>query len=102
MPMYFQFYQDCLDNKKRLNIKNAVSKLKIPHLIIHGDEDLTVNVDQARDMKKWNNNSELHIVKGSNHVFGAYHPYKNLLFNRKKLPLDLQKVVDKTISFINL
>jgi hypothetical protein len=39
MPHYFQFYEDLITNEKRLTIKRAASLLKIPHVIIHGNND---------------------------------------------------------------
>lgn len=95
MPLYLQFYNDCEQNKERLNIQNSVSDLTIPQLIIHGDSDPSVDVKEAYDLYKWNPNSELFIVKDADHVFGASHPY-----NSDVLPSDLQIVVDKTMEFI--
>ena len=96
MPLYLQFYTDCIENKDRLDIQKSVSNLSIPQLIIHGDSDPTVLVKEAEDLHKWNPNSELFIVKDSDHVFGASHPY-----NSEELPTNLQLVVDKTIDFIS-
>ena len=42
MPHYIQFYDNFIKNKKRLRVKNAVKKMMIPHLIVHGDKDLSV------------------------------------------------------------
>ena len=95
MPLYIQLYNDCEQNKDRLDIQNSVSNLTIPQLIIHGDADPSVDVKEAYNLHKWNPCSELFIVKDSDHVFGASHPY-----NSNKLPSDLQIVVDKTIEFI--
>ena len=41
MPMYYQFYENCIANADRLNIEKSVSNLKVPHLHIHGDADPT-------------------------------------------------------------
>ena len=47
MPHYYQFYKDFINNEERLTIKRAVSNLKIPHLIIHGNNDNSVLIDEA-------------------------------------------------------
>ena len=47
MPHYYQFYKDTIQNKERLDIKKAVSNLKIPHLIIHGDRDTSILINEA-------------------------------------------------------
>ena len=96
MPLYLQFYTDCIENKNRLNIEKSVRSLKIPHLIIHGESDPTVLIKEAEDLHKWNPNSELYIVNDADHVFGGSHPY--IL---EELPSDLQEVVDKTMDFIS-
>ena len=76
MPHYFQYFEDFERNEKRLTIQRAVSNLKIPHLIIHGNDDTSVSVEEAKALHKWNPNSILKIIKGANHVFGTSHPWK--------------------------
>ncbi|MGY8989231.1 MAG: alpha/beta hydrolase family protein, partial [Flavobacteriales bacterium] len=95
MPLYIQLYNDCEQNKDRLDIQNSVSNLTIPQLVIHGDSDPSVDVKEAYDLHKWNSSSELFILKDADHVFGASHPCNSIT-----LPSDLQIVVDKTIGFI--
>lgn len=97
MPHYYQFYEDFKANEKRLNIKRAVSNLKIPHLIIHGDADTSVFINEAEKLHEWNPNSKLQIIEGANHVFGAQHPW-----NTNLLPEHLNMVVQKIITFLNL
>ena len=95
MPMYFQFYENCLENAERLNIQNAVAKMSIPHLVVHGSEDPTVLLTEAENIKIWNENTHLHIIEGSNHVLGGFHPY-----DLAKFPEDLQEAIDVTIYFL--
>ena len=92
MPHYYQFFEDFKSNENRLNIKRAASHLKIPHLIIHGDNDTSVKIEEAYDLQSWNPNSELKIIAGANHVFGASHPW-----NSNELPTPLQEII-KIIS----
>ena len=95
MPMYFQFYENCIANADRLNIQNAVVKMNIPHLIVHGSEDPTVLLAEAERMKSWNSNTLLHVIEGANHVLGGFHPYDLANF-----PKDLQEAIDVTIKFL--
>jgi pimeloyl-ACP methyl ester carboxylesterase len=95
MPMYYQFYENCIANADRLNIEKAVSNLKVPHLHIHGDADPTVLIEEAHNMKSWNKNTILHIIKDANHVFDGCHP-----FNSDVFPKDLQEAIDVTIKFL--
>ena len=95
MPMYFQFYENCIEFAKRLNIQNAVSKMIIPHLLVHGSEDNTVLLSEAESIKSWNANTQLHVIEGADHVLGGYHP-----FGSEKFPEDLQEAIDITIIFL--
>jgi pimeloyl-ACP methyl ester carboxylesterase len=95
MPHYFQFHEDFINNKERLTIKRAVSKLSIPYLIIHGNADTSVLIDEANNLQQWNPNSELITIDGANHVFGASHPW-----NTNQLPTHLKKVTQATIAFL--
>ena len=95
MPHYIQFYEDFINNENRLTIKRAVKNLKIPHLIIHGDKDTSIFLEEAKKLQKWNPKSKLEIIKGANHVFGTSHPW-----TKEKLSVDLQKAVDTSISFL--
>jgi len=95
MPMYFQFYENCIKFAERLNIQNAVSKMSIPHLLVHGSDDPTVLLSEAVNIKSWNKNTHLHVIDGANHVLGGFHPY-----DLEKFPKDLQEAIDVTIKFL--
>ena len=95
MPHYYQFYEDFIANEKRLTIKRAVSNLKIPYLIIHGDDDTSVLIKEAYNLHKWNKNCKLEIIEGANHVFGASHPW-----DKEDLPEHLNKVIQLSILFL--
>ena len=95
MPMYFQFYENCIEFANRLNIQNAVSKMIIPHLLVHGSEDTTVLLSEAESIKSWNTNTQLHVIEGADHVLGGFHPY-----SLENFPKDLQEAIDITITFL--
>ena len=95
MPHYFQFYTNFIENELRLNIQQAVQHLKIPYLIIHGNEDTTVPVSEAKKLHNWHPKSSLKIMEGANHVFGSKHPWEE-----KNIPKDLSKVIDFSIDFL--
>ena len=96
MPHFYQFYEDFKNNEERLNIKTAASHLKIPHLIIHGDADTSVSINEAQSLHAWNPKSELIIIDGADHVFGTKHPW-----GKAELSKELNTVVLSVISFIN-
>ncbi|MDY2586156.1 alpha/beta hydrolase family protein [Winogradskyella aquimaris] len=75
MPHYYQFYEDFKANEERLNIESAEKRLQIPHLIIHGDKDTSVNIDEAYSLHRWNPHSHIQIIEGADHVFNIRHPW---------------------------
>lgn len=95
MPHYFQFYKNFKENEERLTIHRAVRELTIPYLIIHGNEDPTVSIEEAKQLHTWNNVSVLKVIPNADHVFGASHPWETSV-----LPSQLLEVIDATISFL--
>ncbi|WP_138432628.1 alpha/beta hydrolase family protein [Winogradskyella algicola] len=95
MPHYYQFYEDFKANKERLDIEKAEKQLLVPHLIIHGDNDTSVKIDEAYALHKWNPKSQLEIIKGADHVFNIRHPW-----NEEALTSELSNVVSSIIEFI--
>jgi pimeloyl-ACP methyl ester carboxylesterase len=75
MPHYYQFYKDFIANEPRLTIQTAVKKLKIPFLIIHGDADTSVSINEALALRGWSPNGQFIALQGANHVFGSSHPW---------------------------
>jgi pimeloyl-ACP methyl ester carboxylesterase len=95
MPHNYQFYEDFIANETRLNIELATKKIKIPHVIIHGDLDPSVSFNEAKALHSWNPNSTLIPIENTNHVFDSKHPW-----NEEKLPEKLKCVVENSIDFI--
>lgn len=95
MPHFFQFYLDFKKNEERFNIKTAVKNLKIPFLIIHGDNDSSVLPCEGDDLHSWNKNSKFFSVINGNHTFSSKHPWEE-----KKLPKELKSVTEASIGFI--
>lgn len=93
MPLHYSFYEDFKKNEARLTIKNACENLTIPFLIVHGDQDPTVNVQEAQNLHDWSNESELIIIEGADHVFNVKHPWNQEIFS-KELDLALEEIVD--------
>lgn len=96
LPHHFQFYTDFKENEYRFTIKRAVQNLKIPQLIVHGSEDQTVSVKEAKAIHSWNTNSKLTIIDGADHVFGASHPWE-----KNTLPSNLKIAVEIAMDFLN-
>lgn len=96
MPHYYQFYEDFIANKHRLNIEAASKKLNIPQLIIHGNNDTSILVKEAEALHEWNPKSTLQIIENANHVFNTKHPWES-----NELSPELQLVVQETQAFLS-
>ena len=96
MPHYYQFYENYIQNKERLDIEKAVKNLEIPHLIIHGNNDTSILIDEAKRLKEWNSSAVYKIVKNADHVFNTSHPWK-----KETLSNELDNVVKLCTEFLN-
>ena len=95
MPHFYQFYEDFKQNENRLNIQRAVSNLVIPYLIIHGDNDTSVFIEEGKKLHSWSSKSQFRIIKKANHVFNVSHPWE-----KKELSKELKKVTQICIDFL--
>jgi dienelactone hydrolase len=97
MPLYVQFYDHLMANRERLNIIKAAKKLSIPFLIIHGTHDEAVSVNDAEELRRTARHSELVLIPGASHTFGARHPFEGT-----SLPEDAAVVLERTLSFFKV
>jgi len=95
MPHYYQFFEDFIKNEKRLTIKRAVENITIPMLIIHGSNDTSISIEEAKNLYQWSSNGQLKIIENANHVFGTKHPWE-----KEELSKDLRKAVAFCIDFL--
>lgn len=96
LPHKFQFFLDFKENEDRFSIHRAVRSLNTPQLIVHGNEDPTVSIKEAKAIHSWNPKSKLELIETADHVFNARHPW-----NESSLPNELKSVVTRTIRFLN-
>jgi len=95
MPHFYQFFRDFKKNEKRLNIKKATQNLEIPLLIIHGNNDASVSINEAKNLHKWNSKSTFKIIENSNHVFGTSHPW-----DKERVSEELLEAIEIAIAFL--
>lgn len=90
MPLYYSLREDYYSNIEKYNVLKAASRIKCKTLIIHGDKDEAVPLNDAMELHKYVANSCMEIIKEANHTFNGMHPY-----NINVLP-------DKVLQVINL
>lgn len=95
MPHYYQFYEDFKQNEERFTIQYCAQHLQKSVLIIQGTEDEAVKDKEAFLLNDWCKDSELYIIDGANHTFGAKEPWHS-----DDLPPDLDNAVLRSITFI--
>jgi dienelactone hydrolase len=95
LPMHYQIVENYHANRPRLDIPHNVRrKLRQPLLIIHGDEDETVNVAAAHALQQLKPDAELLLVPGATHMFGGAHPWPNA-----ELPAPARHIAEATAEF---
>lgn len=69
---------DFEQNRERFNLLDCISKINIPILIVHGDQDLTVPISEAYQLYESSNKNltELVIIPSAGHTFNIVHPYQ--------------------------
>lgn len=78
MRLNLTLLDDIEKNKdSSLNLEKALNSIKIPFLIVHGEQDLTVPVKEAELLYEWSdkNNSEMEIIRSAGHTFNIVHPF---------------------------
>lgn len=95
MPLSVDLLKDVLMHETDYNLQSVISSLNKPWLIAQGTEDPAVKVEVAEEFHRLQKVSELFILNGGNHVFGASHPY-----TKNELPEDLKSFIQASIEFI--
>jgi len=94
MPHYYQFYEDYRTNEQRFSVQYAAQHLEKPLLIVQGSNDDAVKDKEAFLLNEWSKNSQLEILEGANHTFGASEPWKDTV-----LPSDLSRATSLMTEF---
>jgi pimeloyl-ACP methyl ester carboxylesterase len=94
MPHSFDQYLDYVANIDRLDIETYCKSSTTPTLIVHGDADPSVKIDEGKTLASWLN-TELQIITDTQHTFDASQPW-----NSKEMPRALREVCDITLNFL--
>ncbi len=78
------------DYKQFSELSLPLSSIKVPTFIIHGDEDINVDIEQARYIQKLIPNSRLHIIEGADHYMLSTHTE------------EIEKIIDDFITEVTL
>jgi uncharacterized protein len=73
--MNYSFFEDF----KRNDGYKAALRLKLPTLIVHGDQDTEVPISQSLKASKLMKDCELHVVKGADHRYSGKRCFEEML-----------------------
>jgi pimeloyl-ACP methyl ester carboxylesterase len=97
MKLNVSLLEDLEKNKGGLlNLEQAAKNMNKPMLIIHGEQDLAVKVNEAEQIYNWSekNLTELFKISATGHTFDVAHPFEG---SNPKLEL----LLEKTFQFFN-
>jgi len=96
MPLKASLLDDLDKNPGRLDILAKAAQITQPWLIIHGDEDKTVPLSHAKQLKAAQPHADFIVIKNGDHTFGGTHPYAE-----NTLPAQLHDFCNEVIKFFN-
>jgi pimeloyl-ACP methyl ester carboxylesterase len=96
MPHKFSQYEDFDAHREELNIEAACNRSKIPTMVIHGDMDTSVGIEEGRQIAGWLK-TRLFEIEEANHTFGSSQPW-----TKPTMPEHLQKVCELTLGFFQI
>ena len=94
MPIAYSFYEDFIAHKDRLDIPSRIKDVKAKTMIIHGVDDPTVAIEDARMLRKQQPNAHLLEIAAAGHTFNTVHPPE------EKLPEAMKIVLGATCTFL--
>jgi len=73
LPLGPEIYDDIQRNAARYDLRRAASSLTIPYLVVQGDRDRSVPLEEGRTLASWGppSTTELAIIEGAGHSFQA-------------------------------
>lgn len=94
MPQLFAQYEDYIAKKELLDIQKACETSTKRTLVIHGDADTSVDVEEGHEIAQWLK-TRLFEIEEADHTFGAKEPWEFT-----ELPDHLLKVCELIIGFL--
>ena len=96
MPNSYSQYEDFIAHKDQLNIEQACLNSKVPTMVIHGDMDTSVDIEDGKEISTWLK-TRLFEIEEAEHTFGATQPWIE-----KEMPEHLQKICAISHAFFHI
>ena len=75
LKLNYSFYEDAM----KIDCYEAAKKIKIPTLIVHGDQDESVKVEQSKKTVQTIPNCKLEIIEGADHRYTTPEHFEKML-----------------------
>jgi pimeloyl-ACP methyl ester carboxylesterase len=95
MPLDVALLDDYETNRERLDVGAAAARVQAPWLILHGEKDLTVDVEEARALARVARKGRIAVIEGAGHTYEVAHPFT------QPSP-ELDRAVEMTIAHLAL
>jgi len=78
LKMNYSFVEDFEQNTGKFSLTNAICKITVPVLIVHGAQDLTAPLKEGKTLADAGENGivTFKIIRNTGHLFGIEHPMK--------------------------
>ncbi|MDQ6756489.1 MAG: lysophospholipase [Bacteroidota bacterium] len=97
LPQGFEFLQEIIKCDKEWNVQQTISTLKLPVLIIHGENDEAVPKEHAESLfnciKNSNANAKFKIIPNATHTYNTKHPFN-------KTSEELEELIKLSVNWI--
>ena len=95
MPMDVGMLDDLQRNRANLDVVSAAGRVAAPWLILHGDSDHTVGLEEGQALANVASSARLRVVAGAGHTFEVGHPFS--------MPSrELDEAVDESVTHFSL
>lgn len=97
MKLDYTYIEDIEKHNIEYSLTDAISELRIPMLIVHGDKDVSVPLKEAEMLVEaaTYGMTEFKLIEKTGHTFGITHPFK-------QTTRALEQALETTINFFGL
>ncbi len=95
LRMNISYLLDVENNKEKFDLPSAIANLKIPILIVHGKQDVTIPLAEIQMLIDANSIINVKIIDKTGHTFGIEHPFT-------RTTTALEEAINSTIDFFRL
>ncbi|MDX1645578.1 MAG: alpha/beta fold hydrolase [Longimicrobiales bacterium] len=91
MPLDVTLLEDFEANRDRLDVQRAARRVTVPWLVVHGEDDETVDPEEGRRLAALGPMADWVPIQGAGHTFQARHPFDGA-------PPELEKALAATLE----